>query len=852
MLALLSIGGGASGWRQGREACTTPGQHVRRLCLSLLLLGLAIPGLAANRVVFDIPPQSADRALVEFARQARVSVLFPAGEFSQVTTRALHGEHFVDRALEILLRDTGLVAEVNARGSISVRQGNNKGDAGMAIVKRNNWFASIFSAFSAALAAAPLAHGQAADANTATLEEVVVTAQRRSERLQDVPISVQALTAQAIDEFGANRSEDLQALVPGMTFTQSLASSAPFLRGVGSSYSAAGGESPVAFYIDDVYRSSTSAAFFGLHDIQSLEVLKGPQGTLFGRNATGGVVNVTTRDPGRTFEGKASVDYGNYNRLEGSAYLAGPLGDKVAGSLTLNSTDRKGFGTNTVTGNDAFFHRGSFYGGKLLFDVGNTRLRLSADWSRDIDQNGVVLAYFPGSVNSTTRRAEYAGDYNTTGEIDGRTTNTQYGGSLRTDTDLGWGEFRSITAYRTTELYLTQDGDRTPTFSQVRKVSTQAPAWTEELQLLSAANARINWIVGAFLMDERSRYAFPATQLTTTTQTQYSDAEQTTRSYSVFGQATLPLGAKTNLTGGLRETQDKRRARDREQFVTTAGVTTQTTGAAAQDWSKLTWRLALDHKFTPDVMAYASHSRGFKSGLFNLSPFNALPVNPETLDSTEVGVKAILFDQRVRINASAYHYDYQDMQVQGNTTINNVTFNILFNAASATVNGFDVDSEFVVTDRFHVRAGFAMVDGKYDILRGAPFATPRPVATGGNLVTTQDAYGLALFRTPKYSANLLATYAVPTSVGKITLAAAGSYSSEYFFEAAHLVSQPALTMFNASVAWSDRSEQWGVRLWGRNLSDQLRFTNANAIAAGNVYSPGEPRTIGINVSRAFH
>jgi iron complex outermembrane recepter protein len=681
------------------------------------------------------------------------------------------------------------------------------------------------------------------------LSEIVVTAQKRSENAQRVPIAVQAFDGQALASLGVSRTEDLAAAVPGLSFTQALAAATPFLRGVGSAYSTAGTESPVAFYVDDVYRASASAGLLALRNVRSLEVLKGPQGTLFGRNATGGVVNIATADPKNELSFDGSISYGNHDQIEADAFISLPLGPNLSFGATGYLLDHDGYGTNKVTGNEAYYQNTKFVQGKLRFESGGTDIVLSADYGRDLNQNGVGFLYFPGSVNSFTKVAEYAGDYTLTGNVDPYNLNVQYGGALKVEQELGDVTLKSITAYRVTDVDTQQDADRTPIQSQTQIYDTISRTFTQEVQLIGPSNRKLTWILGLFYLRDKTLFEFPNSKLITAALTTQYDNSQLSHSYAGFGQATLALGDRTNLTVGLRYTRDERDSSARNVLIRTTG-TTETNASASAAWEKLTYRFALDHRLGEDVMVYASYNRGFKSGLFSLIPFSSTPVNPEILDAYEVGLKSQLFG-RLRLNVSAYHYDYKDIQVSVNVVNNGVTTPRLLNAAKATINGFDLDAELLVSRGFRLRGGFAYVDGKYDSFPGAPFFTPNAVTVGGNTQTTVDAAGTRLFRTPKFSANLTATYEVETKQGTFLLTGGYSHSSSYTFAASELVKQPKLDLFNASVTWTDPSDTFSVRLWGRNLTNKLYYVNATEIASGNLFNPAAPRTYGVTLGAKF-
>lgn len=680
------------------------------------------------------------------------------------------------------------------------------------------------------------------------VEFIEVSAQRYIQPLQEVPISVTALSQERLNSFAAISSRDLQQLVPGLTFTQSLSSSAMFIRGVGSSYSPAGGESPIALYVDDVYRSSTASAFFDLTNIESIEVLKGPQGTLFGRNASGGVINVRTTSYSSAQDHSLTLESGNYGQLSISGYAGTEFDTDSSANLFFKHSKHDGFGENLVTGSNTFYDKQSVVNAKLSTSWDNTNLDILFDWSEQTDMAGVALLYLPESINRFTDSALYAGDYNTTGDTENRNTNQQIGASIVITSDMEWGTFKSISGFRHTGIELVQDGDRTPLARTIREIKNSDDTFTQEFQLLSKPNTTISWVLGGYFLDQKVEYHFPDTQLTTNV-IRNSETLATTESFALYGQGTFMVFNNTNLSLGLRYTNDSKSVDDR-QVITNNNNQKSMRGNAQGSWSELTWRIAIDHHFSKKTMGYISYNRGFKGGTFNIVPFAPDAIDPEILDSFEIGFKYLSEDQAVRVNSSAYYYSYDDLQVQGNATEGDSVFNVLFNAAKATIKGLEVDAEYALSQSIRLRAGLALIDGQYDEIIGVPFAVPEENGEG-NKITTPTLTDVALLRTPDFSANFSTVYNYSNDIGLFTFTLSASYNSEYFFDAAHITKQSPTTMMNASLLWSSHESPWAIQLWGRNLLNELRYTNANAIRFGNVFSPGEPRMFGVKASYRF-
>lgn len=431
---------------------------------------------------------------------------------------------------------------------------------------------------------------------------------------------------------------------------------------------------------------------------------------------------------------------------------------------------------------------------------------------------------------------------------------------------MDWATLRSITAYRVTDTDALQNSNRNaiamPTNAlSVRTTTTAGRTWTQELQLVSPASQKVKWIAGVFLLRGKSfvptANGLSTTQIIAPTSTEYDYANQNTKSYAGFGLVTVPVGFSTNITGGFRYSLDDRGVTTQKTVVGTAGsygaptgAPVTTVGAANHTWRSATWRLALDHQFTPDVMGYVSYNRGFKAGLFNLIPFNPLPVNPERLDAYEGGLKSELFHHKLRLNAAAYYYTYDNMQVSATTVQNGNILNILLNAGAATIKGVDLSGEWAVTRRLSIRGGFSLVDGTYTRFPGASGFVQ--LASGATQSLVIDASGEALFKVPKYSGDLSASYSVPTDVGSFHLYGNAAYQSGYFFEASHNLRQAPTTMVNLGIDWTDRSERYTFGVYAHNIGGVILWGGqAAGGSSGLSFTPGKPRTFGAIATAKF-
>ncbi len=755
-----------------------------------------------------------------------------------------------------------------------------------------------------ALLPASMAFAQSApEGGVGVLEEIVVTAQKREENLQNVPIAVTAVSGDTLEKIGITDTFDLKAVAPALNFSTAVGGiGLPRIRGVGSTGTGPGIENPVATYIDGVYIGSGTGTLTSLNDVEQVAVLKGPQGTLFGRNATGGLIQITTRKPSHEFAGDVEATVGNYATYGGSLYLTGGLSDSLAASVAFKYEDRgDGFGINTRTGNEVLTQKSYTGRAKLLWEPGdNTTVTLSGDVSH---VEAVNPAFRPQTKNVRGNFAS-GGERDIDADVDPALDSDQSGGSLEIRHDFGAMELMSLTAYRKMDLYVKFDPDGTTedewvgvTNANINPLGTQHgfinsnnqhdTQFTEELQLLSTGDSAFKWVVGAFYMSGDGDYD-PSRSINAATGAlnQYTDlvAKQTLESLAGFAQGTYSFSAATNLTAGVRYTSDKREANGiRQTYSAATGqpITPQPNYQGIQEnfedtFPRTTYRLSLDHRFSPEVMGYASYNRGFRSAAFVVQnigtgtttpPFTPTPatnkvLKPEIVDAYEVGMKTDLFDRRVRLNAAGYYYDQQNTQVmQIISGIQNI-----YNAEGAEIYGADIDLTAVVTNHFTVTTGINYTHGRYTNFPNASVAIPRgsspacPIGTapplaaaqqGGNCLVTGDASGKKLQNVPDWSANVGASYDVSTSVGDFTVSANYYHNDGWPADPDNRVEQGAYDLLDGSVMWQSPKDTFSVSLWGKNLTDAFYFQQLGASNFSDNGVQAAPRTYGVTFGVHF-
>ena len=688
----------------------------------------------------------------------------------------------------------------------------------------------------------------------AALDEIVVTAQRRSQNLQDVPIAVTAFSGAQLTNKAITNSLDLNMVTPGVNSVAGLGFFKPYIRGIGSTAGNIGLEAPVATYVDGVYLVSTPASILTFMDVQRIEVLKGPQGTLFGRNATGGLINVITKDPTRdpTFSGK--VSYGNYDTFSAQGYASSGITQNVAlGLAGQYSSQGKGYGTNVFSGRDVYKNNHDFsVRGKLLLDFDRTQIRISGDY---FDRDTSLFAFsrfrgFPTQFYTTVLTSDW--DANT--NVEPRTTVKGGGGSVKINQDLGSINLMSLTAYRKSKNRFIFDADASPQPLVGTDNTNESSYVTQELQLQSDQGGRFTWTAGLYYLDEHAKVSpnrsvrggFFA-PLPTSIKVRDTFANTETSSIAGYAEGRFELTDRLSVTGGVRYTREKRKIRGRD--LTTLVNNTVIPGATIRQsavFKKATVRAVVDYKFNDDILVYASYNTGFKSGGFNPSFYADVPFDPESIKAFEVGLKSELADRRIRLNLSGFHYDYKNVQVNYSTGIaQGIT-----NGAAAEIYGLDGDLDAVANEYLTLNAGIQLLHSKYtDFPKGI-----RAIPKAGGGFTQQfnvDLSGNRATNAPKFTFNLGGDLHTDTTFGELGLNAVYYHNSGYFAEPDNLLRQKAYDMVNITARWVSPSKRYNAQLWVKNLTNetvanQLLASTFNVLAS---YQP--PRTYGVTLGVDF-
>jgi iron complex outermembrane receptor protein len=702
------------------------------------------------------------------------------------------------------------------------------------------------------------------------IEEIVVTAQRRSESLQDVPIAVTAITASKLEGMGIQSTQDLGELTPGLTLPVSSGYFQPHLRGVGTSSTGAGIENPVALYVDGVYIANPPSAFLSLNNIDRIEVDKGPQGTLFGRNATGGLIQIITRDPQQTTHLDADASYGNYRDVIGRLYVTGGLTNDLSADVAVRYEHQgDGYGHNLYDGSEvgALPHDLAIRS-KFLFEPSSaTHVRLTLDYEDHASTltEAHLGTQYPGTFNNPYFGGPYpqGGPYDV--NIDSPFEMTLQGGgaALQIDQEFGALTLESITAYRKSTYFFAEDLDFTPLpilYANARENDEQL---SQELRLSGNNVDKLNWTAGLYYFYANSGWApfniefgptlaspVPGESLVSS----ITD-DQITNSAAGYGQASYEILDNTHLTLGGRYTYERKSVDGTDTTIIggfPVGVSPYPTPGlgipSTSTFDKFSYRIALDHKFTSDILGYMSYSTGFKSGGYNLASAGNPPYKPEDIKATEVGLKSELFERRLRLNVSAFNYLYDNIQV--GQYLDNTE--IIVNGAKAKMYGADIDGELAIVAGLTLNGGFSYIHDRFLSYPNAGFIVPVGdcvPAPGG--VCPGSAAGNKLPYTPTTSWNFGGNYKWDLPFGAINLNANYFRSGRFFAAPDNIAYQNAYGIVNASVKWSDPQDHLSFAVYGRNLGNTVYTTSMSEGETGLVNSLGQPRMYGVTIGYKF-
>ena len=762
--------------------------------------------------------------------------------------------------------------------------------------------AALAAASIGALAVTPpsLAQSVGGGASGFTIEEIVVTARKRAEGLQDAPISITAMTGEALELRQINSSDKLAQVTPNLTFDANAPTSGHsgaaqiYIRGIGQQDFLGVVDPGVGVYVDGVYYARTIATVFDFLDVERIEVLRGPQGTLFGRNTIGGAITIHSRKPVEELEAEAGVKVGSDSLVETRLNLSGPLADNLLGRITLGSKNRDGYVKRLRDGVDLGDDDMITGRGMLLWTpADNLEVFLSADYL-DKDENGAPLVF--GGINNAQVAPQFAailsgclpptparlndrtdpacpndqfaaGPYANNGTAPTTSEITQWGLNSTIEWDVSDSlTFKSITAYREMEDRALRDSDNTPLLVFHSLLEDEQEQFSQELQLLgNSLDQRLQWILGAYYFKEKianhqpvflgaNPVLFRGGAGPVVTQSFQVDFDAENKAIAAFAQATYDLTEQLSLTAGLRYTDEEKSILPNQRVLSSLlffppGHYFVPNVEKTVKFDDLTPMVNLSYQWTNDLMAYATYSEGFKSGglngrniLFNADA-EVTPFDPEQAQTFELGIKSNWLDNRLTLNGAYFNTKYDDIHL----TVRLGIAPTVFNGGEATIQGFELEGTFVPDESWLITAGVGHLSSKYD-------AIDPTLATRGVIGVTDDDQ---LPLSPKWSANIGVAYTQTFGNWVLTPRIDWIYTDKKFFDAENNAGavQAGVSLFNAALALDAADDRWSLVFAVTNLTDKLYLTAAtDATGTGlgyleHVYA--RPREISLQAKYRF-
>ncbi|HKX77319.1 MAG TPA: TonB-dependent receptor [Novosphingobium sp.] len=719
--------------------------------------------------------------------------------------------------------------------------------------------------------------------------DIVVTAEKRASSVQKVPIAITAVSGETLAQAGINDVSRLAESIPNFDFGETFGSAKLAIRGIGYANLSTGAEGSVAYNLNDVYIARPAGQIGNFYDVQRVEVLRGPQGTLYGRNATGGLINIFTNRPTAEWSGTAQVTVGNYNDLIVEGGVGGPIAPGVGVRLAFFGQNRDGYGKNVITGNDIddaqtraarltlAFEPTSNFTVTVIGDIG--RERSAGRGSHLVGQRG--LTGEPGVSGLPVAGIQLGGtaiikDYDIASDVDPRYRRNTGGVTIDARLDLGDITLRSISAWRHTAFKLNSDLDGTSLALNQIFYDEQSDAYSQELNL-NYTSDRFDLTAGGYLFIENLQGSFWTPLAYNLVdfgldpgnwRANYgAGGDLKTRAMAGFAQASFRVTDRLTLVAGGRYSTEKKTDDDLyTNFVTSIRFLDAANFSnpnppfeapfrSSKRWNSFTPKIGVNFQMDPQTLIYASVSKGFKAGIFNLGGtqvipvaggvvLNNPPVNPETVWAYEAGLKTRLLDNRLRVNIAGFYYDYSDLQL---TKIDGQNV-VLTNAASAEIYGLEVETTFNPTENLTLNLNGSWLHSQFTEFSNSDQGRPG--------LGQIDLAGNQLPQSPEFTLSGSVEFSLPVRTGAIVARAQGFWSSRVYFDEFNVdaVSQPSYAKFDLSLGYRGQS---GVEVTAfvNNVTDKkyletaYQSTNLTGFPVNGFLAP--PRTYGVRARYNF-
>ncbi len=798
---------------------------------------------AVSMFEFAIPLQPLSPALLAFSRTTGIALLLAKSELQDKHTVSLNGTMTAEDAVQQLLTDTGLGYKFIDSETVSISTAHAQ------TVDPDN------TAETPDNSDVGLGNDKAA-----RIEETIVSARRRDEQLQKIPIPVSVIDSKLMDSADIFNLQDVAMRVPGLNVSYfSIGQPSIHMRGIGSNDDGAALDNSVVVFLDDIYVGRISTIDINVLDLQRIEVLRGPQGTLYGKNAIGGAINMVSALPRDQAGLQLSASIGNLGSNSLTGKLTGPLGsDALLGRLSVSTRARDGWQDNlTLGGERQHDDQNHSLRAKLLFTPQqDVEWYVAYDYSEDklnstgrIPVVGRVPLQFADalSTNSTAGSAlptdifaDLGGDpINATNGVSGYTDRTISGLTSRLNFEQPHYQLTSITGYRDSSFEWLEDSTGLPANAIALPISDFVDEthsqFSQELRWSSVEGDTINYVLGVYYLREKTNRKEHWTIGGNTAQ---SHQQNTSDSFALFGEASYLVDPATKLTLGARYTYDNK---DLEQQSRNGGspaiILEDFDLNSSASWKDISPSASLSHQVNDDLMVFLRIARGFKNGGFQGAPPTAeaamREIDPETAWDYELGLKSLWYANRLQLNIAGFYTKYKDLQVTQFATIDNFGIFQTSNAGTATLTGLEAEFILNATEFLEFGGNYALLDARYDNF---------------NDVQGGDFSGNRLRQAPKHSLSLNARYRWTFQPGDLSLRLDYRYQSRSYQEPDNEVTRmPAFDLLDVKLSFNSSATNWDVSLWAKNLLDEEYISHLYLLGGNDYALFGTPRTVGVSL-----
>lgn len=736
----------------------------------------------------------------------------------------------------------------------------------------SNILSSIITAgLGCGLAAAGMAQG--------VLEEIIVTAQKREESLQDLAASITAFNSAAIEERRLGDMANLAMATPGVSYRENANSAQVSIRGVGLLVVNGVAEANVATHVDGVFQPRTSASTLQMEDMERIEILRGPQGTLYGRNATGGTINYVSAKPTDEFEGSVTAGFGDYDWKKFSGYVSGPLiDDSVSGRLSAYYDERDGYYDNIFLDRDTFGSESKGVRGAISWTpTDNLSVDLSARHDEQENDGGAVQALLRGT-NPIVDGLEASGQIpvgSVIQDLDSHETAAELFGSSEKETNAFVAEInydlndnisiKSLTGYTDHEFEDLIDGDGTNlgivnvgNASKNERRHAESQAFSQEFNFSGATfDDRLNWLVGLYYFTEDHdfmspiEFPDPAVQVilgqgVALLSQEQGPFEEETESKAVFADVTYAMTDDVRLGLGVRYTEDTKDFTQTSMVELDLGVPITVVSCEDleinQEFDHTNYRVRAEWDVANDAMVYAQWQDGFKDGGLNVSVCNdTFP--EEEIDAWEVGAKTSWLEGKLVLNLSAFYYGYDNLQI---LKFENAVDIAVEPVPESTIQGAEIELLAGIADNWVLDVGVALLDAEIDEFEAFDASNPQ--------LGVQDLSGNGLPQTPDHTINVGLEYGLDTDIGSFQLRGEVFYSDSFNFSTFDnsYEAQDDYTVLNLYANYTNPSDSYMLRAFVRNATDEEYYNfliNAATTGVAGDYAP--PRTYGVELNYRF-